>query len=94
MSLTRGTKIRIFSILLLSVAGTLSGMATPPNTKNAEGCSLVDEAKPSARGCIGGSGECYDCLHSDSGGIVECYEWPDGEIADCKPFNPGAPDQV
>lgn len=94
MPLTRGTKIRILAVLLLSAATALSGRAQPYGTKNATGCSLEDESRPSARGCIAGAAECYDCLHSDSAGIVECYEYPSGEIAGCEPFGGGAPNQV
>lgn len=76
-------------IILLAAVTAPSGVAAPPLTKNATGCSLVEESKPTARGCLPGAGECYDCLHSDSGGIMECYEYPSGEIAGCEPFDIG-----
>jgi hypothetical protein len=93
MSLTRGTKIRMIAVLLLSTATALSGMVAPYSTKGI-GCSLEDDSKPTARGCLAGSAECYDCLHSDSAGIVECYEYPTGEIAGCEPFSTDPINQV
>jgi hypothetical protein len=89
MNITTGTRTRILAVLLLLVATTLGGMTEPRVAKNATGCSLEDESRPSPRGCLDGSGGCYDCLYSSGGGIIECWETPGGDIGGCQPFDPG-----
>lgn len=79
------TKARIATLALLLAATSLGGMSTPAPLKNATGCSLEEDAKPSARGCIFGAAGCYDCGYSDPFGIIQCFENIDGTIAYCQP---------
>jgi hypothetical protein len=85
MHLKTGTKIRILATCLLLAVTMLGGMPRSHAIKNATGCSY-ETGRPTLFGCRGVSGDCYECLHSDPFGIIECFESPDGAIMYCRPF--------
>lgn len=80
-----GTVLRLATALMLVAATSLSGMAAPPQDKDATGCSLVENAVPTWYGCRGVQTNlsCYYCLYSDDRGLTDCWESPDGEIQYC-----------
>jgi hypothetical protein len=86
MNVSAGTRIRILATSFLLTATALGGITTARQVKNAEGCSLDEDSRPSRGGCEGGGHGCYDCLYSDPAGIIECFESPDGDTMVCQPF--------
>ncbi len=86
-----GRLLRVALAALLGlVAIEVGPMAHPAaglSPKNATGCSLEEDTRPAPGGCRDApSGNCYDCLHSDPYGIIECAESPDGTELYCRPF--------
>jgi hypothetical protein len=45
-----------------------------PASKNASGCSRVDNTHAAQTGCAGSGSGCYDCYYSGGGGVTHCYE--------------------
>jgi hypothetical protein len=79
------TRARTVALLLVLAATALSALGTPLPRKNATGCSLEEDSRPSSDGCTGRGFGCYDCGYSDPYGIIQCFENIDGTIAYCKP---------
>jgi hypothetical protein len=83
--LKMGTLLRALTILMLLLAASQSGMANPRQSKDATGCTLVEDTRPSWYGCIWTMARmnCYSCTYSDDRGLTDCWESPDGEIQYC-----------
>lgn len=87
MKLRTATRIRVLVTALILTATAVYGLISPQPGKNASGCSLVEDARPGGNGCVGMIGSnCYECLHSDPFGFIECFESPDGGVIYCRPF--------
>lgn len=86
-----GTKIRtLVTLLLLAASPSLRGTPQPVPTKNV-GCTRANDLRgnPTQNGCGEGGDGCYDCLYtSGAGGLIECWESPDGLTSYCAPDNP------